>query len=41
MPVFIPKEIELSKFKHAYRLNLEKSKDNVFFYIRKISYYLP
>lgn len=35
MPVFIPKEIELSKFKHVYRLNLEKSIDNVFFTLEK------
>lgn len=35
MLIFIPKEIELSKFKHAYRLNLEKSKDNVFFTLEK------
>ena len=37
MTVFIPKEkeVELSKFKHIYRLTLEKSKGNVFFTLEK------
>ena len=37
MAVFIPKEkeVEVSKFKHIYRLTLEKSKGNVFFTLEK------
>jgi hypothetical protein len=35
MSVFIPKEMELSKFKHVYKLTFDKSVSNTFFRLEK------
>lgn len=35
MSVFIPKEMELSKFKHVYKLTFDKSISNTFFRLEK------